>query len=92
MNLGKVIGKVWATQKIPGLTGQRMLFVQPMTFSMEFAGNPIIALDTVDAGEGDMVVYVSSFEATIPFQPELVPTDATIVGVIDRIDLDPAAR
>jgi len=86
MNLGKVVGRVWATQKSPGLVGKRMLFVQPLSFGGHVLGDPIVALDTADAGVGDTVIYVSSTEATIPFKPDLVPTDATIVGITDRID------
>ena len=86
MNLGKVVGKVWATQKCPGLYGKRLLFIQPLSFGGHVLGDPIVSLDTVGAGTGDMVIYVSSMEATIPFKPELVPTDATIVGITDRVD------
>ena len=86
MNVGRVIGSVWATRKDPGFEGQRMLFVQPMSFAGTELGSKIIALDTVDAGVGDTVLYVSSTEATIPFKPDLTPTDATIVGVLDRVD------
>ena len=86
MNLGTVTGRVWATRKDPGLKGKRMLFLQPKTFSGKPVGGRIVALDTVDAGVGDTVIYVSSTEATVPFQPALTPTDATIVGVVDRVD------
>lgn len=62
-----------------------MLVVQPLSFSGETRGRPIIALDTVDAGEHDVVMYVTSREAAIPFEG-LTPTDATIVGVVDTVD------
>jgi len=86
MNLARVIGNVWATRKDAGLNGHRMLFIQPLNFSGEETGAPRVALDTVDAGRGDVVIYVSSTEATVPFQPRLTPTDATIVGIVERID------
>ncbi len=86
MNLARVIGNVWATRKYPTLTGRRLLFVQPLTFAGEEDGAPIVALDTVDTGVGDVVIYVSSSEAAIPFRPALTPTDATIVGVVERVD------
>ena len=87
MNLGRVIGNVWATRKDDSFKGQRMLFVQPMTFGGQDVGRPLVALDTVDAGKGDRVIYVSSTEATIPFKPVPTPTDATIVGIVDRVDM-----
>lgn len=86
MNLARVIGTVWATRKIPSLKGHRLLVIQPLTFERETSGDPLVALDTVDAGVGDHVMYVSSTEATIPFKPMETPTDATIVGVVDRVD------
>ncbi|NQV73331.1 EutN/CcmL family microcompartment protein [bacterium] len=86
MNLGRVIGSVWATRKTETLEGKRMLFVQPLSFSGKEMGGKIVALDTVDSGAGDTVIYVSSTEATIPFKPQLIPTDATIVGIVDRVD------
>ena len=63
-----------------------MLLVQPLNFSGKHRGDPIIALDTADAGVGDVVIYATASEAAIPFQPGLTPTDATIVGVVDRVD------
>lgn len=85
MNLGRVTGKVWATRKVASLDGKRLLVVQPMNFSGRDVGSPEVMLDTVDAGEGDTVIYVSSSEASIPF-PQPTPAAATIVGVVDRVD------
>ncbi|MDX1546146.1 MAG: EutN/CcmL family microcompartment protein [Rhodothermales bacterium] len=88
MNLGRVIGSVWATRKYASLQSRRLLLVQPMTFAGEDTGSPIVSLDTVDAGPGDVVLYATSSEAAIPFRPSvpLTPTDATIVGIAERID------
>ena len=88
MNLGRVIGSVWATRKEAALEGRRMLLVQPLTFSGKAIGRPLISLDTADAGPNDVVIYTTASEAAIPFRPEvpLTPTDATIVGVVERID------
>ncbi|WP_456428564.1 EutN/CcmL family microcompartment protein [Rhodocaloribacter sp.] len=86
MNLARVIGNVWATRKYPTLEGRRMLFAQPLTFGGAEAGDPLVMLDTVDAGVGDVVIYVSSTEAAVPFRPNLTPTDATIVGIVERVD------
>jgi len=87
MNLGHVIGSVWATQKDPSLTGKRMLLVQPLHFDGSLKGGPIAALDTVDSGVGDTVIFVTSAEAAVPFRPpnDLTATDATIVGVVDEV-------
>src|SRR5690625_6331269 len=66
MNLARVIGSMWATQKDPGLHGKRMMVLQPMRFDRTDRGRPIIALDTMDAGPGDTVIYATSSEAAIP--------------------------
>lgn len=88
MNLGHVIGSIWATRKDPSLEGKRMLLVQPLDFDGALRGGPIAALDTVDAGVGDTVIFVTSAEAAIPFKPRnaLTATDATIVGVVDEVN------
>lgn len=86
MNLGRVIGHVWATRKVASFEGHRLMVLQPLTFDREPAGDPLIALDTVDAGMGDYVLYVSSTEATVPFRPVPTPTDAAIVGVVEQVD------
>lgn len=64
-----------------------MLLVQPLDFDGTLRGRPMVALDTVDAGVGDTVIYVTASEAAIPFRPEndLTATDATIVGVVDEV-------
>ena len=85
MRLAKVIGNIWATQKYGTLQGRRHLLIQPLTFSGKKSGSPIVALDTVDAGEGDVVIFATSYEAAIPFKPNLTPTDATVVGVVDDV-------
>ena len=86
MKLARVIGNLWATRKQERLLQRRMLVVQPMTFSGEDVDTPIIALDTMDSGQGDLVIYTTASEAAIPFRPGLTPTDATVVGVVDRVD------
>jgi len=86
MNAGRVTGRVWATQKDASLEGRRLLLVQPTNFRGAATGPEIVALDTVSAGVGDHVMYVSSSEATIPFRPGLTATDATIVGILERVD------
>ncbi|MEM6644887.1 MAG: EutN/CcmL family microcompartment protein [Bacteroidota bacterium] len=86
MNLGRVTGAVWATRKDKRLEGRRMLVVMPLRFDGTSAGDYLVSLDTADAGPGDVVLYASSSEAAIPFRPGLTPTDATIVGIVERVD------
>ena len=87
MFLGQVIGTVWATRKDENLRSLKLQFVQPLTADREKAGSPIVAVDTVGAGPGETVFYITAREAVIPLRVEMAPVDASIVGIVDRIDL-----
>jgi ethanolamine utilization protein EutN len=86
MFLAKVIGTVWATRKDEQLKNFTLQFLQPLNARRENAGDPIVAVDTIGAGVGDTVMYISAREATIPLPVASAPVDASIVGIIDRID------
>lgn len=86
MNLARIIGTVWATKKHPSLEGCTLKVIQPLTSGMEKIGSPIIATDSIGTGQpNELVYYVTSGEAPIPLDRK-VPTDATIIGIADRID------
>ena len=88
MKLARVTGTVWATRKIGGLKRQKLLILQSLSFTDRRPyGTPLVAVDTVQAGPGDMVIYVTSREASLPLEPWFVPVDATIVGVVDEVSL-----
>ena len=87
MNLGRVIGRIWATRKLPDLEGLKLLVLQPMDLADgSDVGSPIVAADSQQAGEGDLVYYVTSKEASFPFNRSYTALDAAIVGHVDRID------
>lgn len=85
MYLGRVIGCVWATAKDPNLDGQRMLLVQPLTPDLQNTGKRIVCTDCTGAGAGEMVYWVRGKEASFPFLPAELPTDTTIVGIVDSL-------
>jgi ethanolamine utilization protein EutN len=87
MILGRVIGKVIATMKNNTLTGQRLLIVQPIDRYGRDKGKAIVALDSVGAGAGETVYWCRGKEASFPFLPAEVPTEATIVGIVDEINV-----
>lgn len=87
MYLGKVIGTIWATRKYETLAGYKMQLVQPINTELENLGEPIIALDTVGAGAGEIIFYVTASEAVIPLDVEIAPVDASIVGIVDSINV-----
>ncbi|MDP3149992.1 MAG: EutN/CcmL family microcompartment protein [Ignavibacteria bacterium] len=87
MYFGKVIGNIWATKKYEALFSLKMMIVQPMSAELENLGEPIIAVDTVGAGPGEIVIYITASEAVIPLPVDFAPVDASIVGIIDTINL-----
>ena len=87
MIAGLVVGSVWATRKHADLSGQRLLLVRKLDERKQPSGQAFAALDTCDAGPGDYVLVATSAEAAVPFRPRIVPTDATVVGVLEALDL-----
>lgn len=86
MFLGKVIGNVWATRKYQALKNMKLMFVQPMNANYEETDEPIIAVDTVGAGPGEVIFYITASEAVIPLPVDMAPVDASIVGIVDTIN------
>jgi ethanolamine utilization protein EutN len=86
MYLGKVIGTVVATRKYEGLEGAKLLVVTPLDDALARTGADQIAVDTVRAGQGDLVYLVGSREAALALDPWFVPVDAAIVGIVDDVN------
>jgi ethanolamine utilization protein EutN len=63
------------------------MFVQPINGENENIGEPIVAVDTVGAGPGEIIYYITASEAVIPLPVDMAPVDASIVGIVDTINL-----
>ncbi|MCL6480185.1 MAG: EutN/CcmL family microcompartment protein [Firmicutes bacterium] len=87
MQLGRVVGSVVATVKDPALEGKKLLLVQPVGGHGRDVGRPLVAVDAVGAGAGERIYWCRGREASFPFLPEEVPTEATIVGIVDTVHL-----
>jgi ethanolamine utilization protein EutN len=92
MYLGRVVGRVWCTVKNPEMEGQRFLLVQPITPDLQASGRRIVCTDAMGAGSGEIVYWVRSREAAMPFLPREVATDATIIAIVDSIHLKEPAK
>jgi len=86
MRLARVVGTVVSTVKNPPLEGKKLLLCKHLDEAGRTQGRAFVALDSVGAGAGEVVYYVRGKEASFPFLPQEVPTDATIVGIVDRWD------
>ena len=86
MLLGRVIGNVVCTMKDSALVGQKLLIVQPLDRKGRDKGRPVIALDAVGAGAGETIYWCRGREASFAFLPANLPTEATIVGIVDSVN------
>jgi ethanolamine utilization protein EutN len=89
VHLGRVLGTVVATVKVPSLHAQRLLVVAPYTYAREPDGDPFVAVDLVRAGRGEWVVYVKGREAANALDDKFNPADRAILGIVDEIALAP---
>jgi ethanolamine utilization protein EutN len=87
MLLGRIIGNVVCTMKDPALIGQKLLIVQPLDRKGRDKGRPIVALDAVGAGAGETIYWCRGKEASFPFLPSQLPAEATIVGIVDSVNI-----
>ena len=87
MFLGRIIGNVVCTVKNPSLEGQRLLIVQPLDRRGRDKGRPLVALDVVGAGAGETIYWCRGREAALAFSGGAVPTEATVVGIVDRVNI-----
>ncbi len=88
MLIGRVIGDVVATQKVPSHEGRKILVVQPLRLDGTDRGDVVLALDAVDAGVGDRVLLTTEgFSAMTAVGRPNSPIDSAVIGVIDSVDL-----
>lgn len=87
MHIGRVVGTVVATRKDERLTGNKLMITQPLSVSEKPIGESIIAVDTVGAGIGELVLYATGTAARHAANKLNSPIDAAIVGIIDHIDV-----
>lgn len=83
MQLARVIGTVVSTIKNESLAGRKLLVVQTVDRNLQSTGKPMVAIDAVGAGVGELVFWCRGKEASFPFKREDTPTDCTIIGIVD---------
>jgi ethanolamine utilization protein EutN len=87
--LARVLGNVVATQKNERYQNARVMLCQPVTLTGEESGATLLALDSVDAGIGDLVLVVQEgwSASTAATGEQGAAIDSAIVGVVDHVDL-----
>ena len=88
MQIARVVGDVVSTMKQSGLTGHKLLVLQPVLPDRSAVGRALVAADAVGAGVGEHVFFVRGREASFPFLPAETPIDACVIGIVDHWDIE----
>ncbi len=92
MFLARVIGSVVATKKDAAMTGRKLLLVRPLLVDEAQPSrfrpgvNTIVALDTLGAGPGELVLLCQGSSARQAEGMSKVPVDAVVIGIVDTVD------
>ncbi len=87
MILGKVVGTVWATRKDEELVGMKFQIVRHLDLDYSLKDTFVVAVDTVQAGVGDVVLMCTGSSARQTTHTKNKPVDAVIMAVVDKIDV-----
>ena len=96
MFMAQITGSIVSSQKVESMVGQKLLIVEPLRIDektrakLKATGRTFIAVDTVGAGEGEVVLCVQGSSARFTPQTEKLPIDAAIVGIVDQVQVGDA--
>jgi len=88
MNLAKVIGTVVATRKESSMDGLKFLLLRQVDLAQKETGGPVVAVDAVGAGLGEMVLYATGSSARQTTLTKDRPCDAVIMAIVDNWEVD----
>ena len=94
MFLGRITGSVVSTQKVDELIGSKLLMVEPLRVNeqnqsdLQPTGRSFVVIDTVGAGEGQVVLCVQGSSARFTPETKTLPIDAAIVGIVDSVTVN----
>lgn len=87
MQIAKVVGATVATIKDEKLVGRKLLIVREADEAGQPVGKPYVAIDTVDAGTGDLVLIAAGSSARQTTQTKDTPVDAVIMAIVDTLEV-----
>ena len=96
MFMARITGSIVSSQKVESMVGQKLLIVEPLRVDektrarLKPTGRTFIAVDTVGAGEGEVVLCVQGSSARFTAQTEKLPIDAAIGGIVDQVQVGDA--
>lgn len=84
MHLARVLGRLVATRRTPGLDGVPLQWIQPLDEHGTPSGKALVACAVVSTGPGDLVHYVDGREGALACPEPFVPVDAAILGFVEQ--------
>ena len=88
MKLGRIVGSVVSTRKDPSLESLKLMIVENISTTLEREGGYVVAIDSVGAGVGEVVLYATGSSARNTAVTKDRPVDAVIMGIVDSFDLE----
>lgn len=88
MKLGRIVGTVVSTRKDPSLASLKLLVVENLTTTLEKEGGYVVAVDSVGAGMGEVILYATGSSARQTAITKDRPVDAVIMGIVDSFDVE----
>jgi len=88
MLLAKVIGTVVSTRKVETMNGLRFMVLRPVDLEGKETGSPVVAVDAVGAGVGEMVLFATGSSARQTIATDKRPCDAVIMGIVDNWEVE----
>ena len=96
MFVAKVTGSLVATQKVDSMVGYKLLIVEPYRLeatkrqSLTTTGRTFVAVDTLGAGEGEIVLITQGSSARMTPETKNLPIDTVVIGIVDTVHVDQA--
>ncbi len=87
MLIARVVGDVVSTIKDDKIVGRKLLIVREVDVENQIVGKPIVAIDTVDAGIGEVVLIAQGSSARQTSITKETPTDAVIMAIVDSLEV-----
>lgn len=87
MILGRVIGTVWSTRKDEALVGAKFLIVRQLDLEYKPKESTVIAVDSVGAGVGEVVIVAQGSSARQTNITKNKPVDAVVMAIVDKLDI-----
>ena len=94
MFVAKVTGSMVSTQKVGSMVGRKLLVVEPYRLdpkdrqTLLTTGRSLVAVDTVGAGEGELVLITQGSSARLTPETKNLPVDTVIIGIVDTVHVD----